>query len=532
MKKKVTPELLATCLDEIESGRMSLNDCLGAHPVEAEELRLLLEVAQAIPPISEVTLDPSFRRRGRATLLASISADRTPARISPFPRWWMRIFAGVAQPKLLVSRSVGMPALAVVMVIALATMAGGGAVYASQDALPGDALYQVKTAVEDLQVSLATGDQSKAQTYLNLTAKRLAEIEKASQKGNATAAAAAADAVVQYVDAIDQHLAHAAGEGEDITGISVRMADNLARQQAVLASAQKAVPEPAKAALDRAAEKAEAGLALARSYGQMNPLSTPPGSARKSPTLTSPTAEEPTTTPTESAAPIAFTATAVQPTATSVTLTQTISDVLNLASDPPGPGQSYDGLLAKLRAAQAAIERGQRGVAARILDGFQGELNALANSHHITSENYNTLYSDYGNLVRSLGGTPSRESTQVRRTPAIERKEATPEPMERPGHGDSKTTNRPTPSARSGEDEREPDRGRSGGRPTEVPTTSPPPGLERTPGPDRWTSRDPTPASIPTAEPPATPVPSAIPSARPMPSPRGQPFTPKERPSR
>ncbi|MBI2906954.1 MAG: hypothetical protein HYX92_04795 [Chloroflexi bacterium] len=50
------------------------------------------------------------------------------------------------------------------LVAALTTATGGVAVYASQDTLPSEALYQVKTAVEELQLALALSDEAKAQT--------------------------------------------------------------------------------------------------------------------------------------------------------------------------------------------------------------------------------------------------------------------------------------------------------------------------------------------------------------------------------
>jgi len=54
-----------------------------------------------------------------------------------------------------------MPALIVAIVIALTTAAGSGAVYASQDAIPGESLYPVKTTFEALQLALASDDETR-----------------------------------------------------------------------------------------------------------------------------------------------------------------------------------------------------------------------------------------------------------------------------------------------------------------------------------------------------------------------------------
>lgn len=89
---------------------------------------------------------------------------------------------------------------------------------------------------------------------------------------------------------------------------------------------------------------------------------------------------------------------------TAVTLTQTISDVLKLADDPLISGRSYRGLLAKLEAADRALDRGQAQVAVHVLDAFHNQLNAFQRSGHITAQNYDDLLSRYSALVASLGG--------------------------------------------------------------------------------------------------------------------------------
>lgn len=94
----------------------------------------------------------------------------------------------------------------------------------------------------------------------------------------------------------------------------------------------------------------------------------------------------------------------------SVTFTQAISNVENLATDENIPGESYKGLLAKLGAAHRAVERGQEHVAENVLNAFLNELNAMMRSGHISGDNYHTLYSDYTALVTGLGGTPTAET--------------------------------------------------------------------------------------------------------------------------
>ncbi len=396
-----------------------------------------------------------------------------------------------------------MPAVIIALIIALTTAAGGGAVYASQDALPGDALYQVKTTVEGVQLTLATSDEAKAQTYLTLADKRLAEVQKASQNGNTTAVAIAAEELAQDMAQIDQHLSQAAATGKDITSIAALLTENLARQQKVLATVEERAPEQAKAALAKAAEEAEHGLTTASANMRKRPGAGAPMGLTSSPTATT-TGVEPSATPTL-ATPTVTTAVSSSMT---MTFTQIISDVQNLASDPNLPGQSHNGLVAKLQAAQAALDRGQSGVAVQILDAFLGELNALDRSGHISADNYNTLYANYSALVTSLGGTPKPEATSV---PSINKHrnemsqpsaDATPEPTESPDL-DGTRVGRPSPMGVPTESEGP--HGQPNWHPTEVP--------------------NPTAIPVQPPAPPAImpPVPTSLPAPYQEPAPHSQP---------
>ena len=260
MRGKVSPELLASCLADVESGRLTIEECVATHPVVAEELRSLLETAFSIALPPSVVPDPQFRLRGRVALIEAITAETNSVTNSSFRRFWRVTVGSWGPPTQPLIRRMGMPALIIALVIALTAAGSGGAVYASQDALPGDALYQVKTAVEGLQLTLAASDEAKAQTYLDIAAKRLAEADKASQRGNAAAASAAAGAFVRDVAQADRHLTQAAASGKDVSELVARLDANLIRHQQALAAAGERAPEQAKAALSRAAEAAEKGL--------------------------------------------------------------------------------------------------------------------------------------------------------------------------------------------------------------------------------------------------------------------------------
>ncbi|HLH71987.1 MAG TPA: DUF5667 domain-containing protein [Chloroflexota bacterium] len=519
---KLSPEVLAQCLDDVQSGQSTPEECLASHPALAAELQELLGIVQAITPPPPVTPELAFRALGRAQLITAINAQKAPVTKSAFWRlreltvgrldWRTTEFA---------TRRLGMPALIIALILTLTAAAGGGTVYAAQGTLPGDALYPVKVAAEQVQVILATTDQAKAQTYLTLTDKRLIEIQEAIQSGRPAAASMASEALAQEVTQANQHLTQAATSGQDVSSLATRLASNLNQVESALTAAQARAPASAQTALGQALQAATTGLTIASTYVPSTPLA----QRALPPVTTVVTGAEPTDTTSTEAASVLVTpgATGAISTTVSAAVTQLISTTQTLQADPLVPGQSYEGLLAKLEAAQAALARGQTDVAIRILDAFLGELNAQERSGHISADNYAALYAGYSNLVTSLGATPKATVIPVRPSPqagqADGTSEATPTDGDAPG-----LMARPTPEP-SPVDDRRPS-----GRPTEIPAL-PSQAAQPTAKPTEAVVPPavPTPHSKPTEVPPAVPTPRSAPTQVPattIPSPAAQPTAP------
>src|SRR5579884_2292991 len=179
MNERLTPELLAQCVDDVVERRETLAECLAKHPSLADDLRSLIGIAQAIPPLSEERPSEEFRIRGRAALIASI-AQSSRSYNRPGLLGLSRFRQGTS---LRPSLRFASPGLVAVIAAGLFLGGGGTAVITAQDSLPGDTLYPVKLAAEDVQVALSPSDDARANTYLDLASKRLAEIQKANERG-------------------------------------------------------------------------------------------------------------------------------------------------------------------------------------------------------------------------------------------------------------------------------------------------------------------------------------------------------------
>ena len=84
----------------------------------------------------------------------------------------------------------GRPVAIVTAVVAVFALLLGGAVWVSKKSLPGDALYSLKRANENVQLSLADGPTAKSKAYLNFAGERVDEVTALLKRSSAVGAGA------------------------------------------------------------------------------------------------------------------------------------------------------------------------------------------------------------------------------------------------------------------------------------------------------------------------------------------------------
>ncbi len=75
---------------------------------------------------------------------------------------------------------------------------------AAQTALPGESLYPVKRAIENVQTGIARGDTAKGQTLLANASGRLDEVRDLAERGNPASASAVASTLETFSDQADE----------------------------------------------------------------------------------------------------------------------------------------------------------------------------------------------------------------------------------------------------------------------------------------------------------------------------------------
>jgi hypothetical protein len=158
-------ERFAQLLDEANGGRR--HHVRSRLDAQLAELVAIGHQASALRPAVE--LDPEFRTGLRAMLIATAEREgigRTAQAPADIPTGAV---PAVAKTGRFGTRG------AIVVGVAVGAIAVSGMSAASENAIPGDALYRVKRSTERAQLALASSDVTKGQLYLDFARTRTAE---------------------------------------------------------------------------------------------------------------------------------------------------------------------------------------------------------------------------------------------------------------------------------------------------------------------------------------------------------------------
>ncbi len=161
--------LLDQCLMDVLSGRATVDGCLARHPAQAAQLEPVLRAAarlHAVPPLAGLT--PARRQA---------LENRVMARLSPRKNYRPAQQPGTTGLSFW-QRRLTWAAASVMAVVALTATTVG----ASAGSLPGDLLYPVKQATEQVTLALTPSDARPA-VHAELAQRRLQEFAALMDRG-------------------------------------------------------------------------------------------------------------------------------------------------------------------------------------------------------------------------------------------------------------------------------------------------------------------------------------------------------------
>jgi len=236
---------LADCVESIEGGEFTIQDCLQKYPEDSEELEQLLNLVVVLENIPVKPPDEDFEREARARIL-SASSEQNPGGFFTWLKGGLAGFAALLSPR----PAFRLGLLAVLLVVLL----GSGVMYASAQAMPGDFLYPVKIFIEDAR-SIISGDDKEADLQIDLSKQRIKEVDRLIDDHKFENIPDVVERYVRHMDKISTAIDSQSSDQEVATDEkSEVISSELRKNIEVLEELLDKVPDEAKPAIENAIE--------------------------------------------------------------------------------------------------------------------------------------------------------------------------------------------------------------------------------------------------------------------------------------
>ncbi len=237
-------DILGQCLEDIQAGRYSIDECLKMYPLLRNRLEPLLRIALKIKPPADIEPSPEFTVRARVQIMEQIYARRDVTK-----RTESRY---ISQSSLIPQRRRFSMIGIIIAVVLTVSGLGGGTAYASQDSLPGDVLYSVKLGTEQVRMILPGDDIDKAELALTFADKRVAEMATLAEKGRTENLILARDKYDDALNTVMSRIEAARGKGLATARVSELVSETTAEQLSALDKVYDQVPAEAREAITKA----------------------------------------------------------------------------------------------------------------------------------------------------------------------------------------------------------------------------------------------------------------------------------------
>ena len=166
-------QILDESLEAIEKGIFTRTQCLERYPEQRGELSVLLDAALILRSAKIPTPSPAYFKAGRARLVSMIEQEQKTPLLEQVGAFFQQFS----------TNSIRLQTATIALLLAFFFLIfGGGTVYASAHALPGDTLYPLKTTLEDLRLSVAS-EEMETILYEQLAERRVNEIQALLETG-------------------------------------------------------------------------------------------------------------------------------------------------------------------------------------------------------------------------------------------------------------------------------------------------------------------------------------------------------------
>jgi len=207
--------------------------------------------------------DPIAAARGRAQFLALAESLRRGVSPGPVQRLKGWLESVTIQTK--ERHPLATPLAAVLLALAICLGGAGATAYAAQGALPGDALYPVKTSIEEARVALSPDEATEGQLRLEFAQERMEETLALIAQGRYGDIQVAADRLETEIEQASEVCdALAQDDPKHARTLSESLDTALAQYVQVLSNLLGTVPAEARPAISRALKVSQSNREWAR----------------------------------------------------------------------------------------------------------------------------------------------------------------------------------------------------------------------------------------------------------------------------
>jgi hypothetical protein len=253
---------LAECLEAMEEGRLSIEQCRERYPEDWKELRQLLPLVSTLREAPSVIPSFNFRRDSRRHLIAQLPPRTSSSGID----WVLSRLSSLFKWGNVYTIKPAMQLIAILLaIIILGT--GVGVAYASDDSLPGDTLYPIKIVVEKLQMLLTFDDANEAQLQISFAQRRIGEMKVLAERGGFEDIQTAAEGYQSLLNITNETLRGMVLAGDPRTAeIGSLVEETLFYDTLILTGLKDIVPTDLQGTIDFAIGASKSGNAIARQW--------------------------------------------------------------------------------------------------------------------------------------------------------------------------------------------------------------------------------------------------------------------------
>jgi hypothetical protein len=236
MMNETRTDNLDEAIESLRSGA-SVEETLAVLTVDDTEIEPLLRVGSELGAAMAVPMPLEARRRARQTAMDAWDRRASAPKRWNFAAWFPRL---------------AMPAPAIAAALALVVVFGGGTgtVLASVDSVPGDALYGIKQAKENVELWLARTQEDSIHSYMDLVDRRVDEIMILTEANRSTDLTEAVDRLGSHVSALEEIASDGVDGDAGLLALAEATATTVAARVA-LAEAIDSRPDESNAELQR-----------------------------------------------------------------------------------------------------------------------------------------------------------------------------------------------------------------------------------------------------------------------------------------